>query len=72
MQKGVALVSDIHEASVESGHDFPDLRQVDVAHRILLRTTFLLEFHETLVFQQGDGDVFLLDIDDNFACHEMV
>ena len=72
MQEGVALISDIHEAGVESRHNFPDFRQVDVAHRILLRTSFLLKFHETLVFQQGDGDVFLLDIDDNFACHDLL
>ena len=53
MEESVALISDIHEAGVEPRHDFPDFRQVDVAHRILLRTSFLLKFHETLVFQRA-------------------
>ena len=69
MKKGVALITYIHEASVKSWHQFLNLCDVDVAHREGSLTRFVLVFHQLLVLHESDGNVLLLDINYNFACH---
>ena len=69
MQKGIALVTYVHEACVESWHQFANFGQIDVAYGEVFRASFLLELDEFLVFEKGYGNLLLADIDDYFACH---
>ena len=69
MQKGHAFGSDINETSVEARHQLFHFRHIDVAYRERCRALLLLVFHQLLVFEQGNGDVLRLHIDDNFTCH---
>ena len=69
MKKGVAFITYIHEAGVKTRHQFFNLCDVDVAHRERCLTRFVLVFHQLFVLHECDRDVFLLDINYNFACH---
>ena len=69
MQEGVAFKPYVDETSIESGHEFPNLSQVDVANGEVLLACFALEFDQPLVLEQCDGDGLWRDIHNNFACH---
>ena len=69
VQEGVAFKPYVDETSIESGHEFPNLSQVDVADGEVLLACFALEFNQPLVLEQCDGDCLWRDIHNNFACH---
>ena len=69
MEERVALITDVHETGVKSGHEFADFGVIDVAYGEVFRASFLLELDEFLVFEKGYGNLLLADIDDYFACH---
>ena len=54
MQKSVFLIADVHKCRIESGHDFLDLRQIEVAYRVSYVAAFLLERDKAGVFKQSD------------------
>ena len=63
------LVPHVNECSVETWHQLLDARQVDVAHREARILAFALVFGELAVFEETDGDLLRLHIDNDFACH---
>ena len=69
MKKSVFLVTHIHEAGVQAGHQLPDAPQINVAHGEGEVRPFFLQFHQALVFEQGDGDFFGLYVYNEFVCH---
>ena len=69
VQESYALGTDINEACVESGHQLLHLCHIDVTHRERHRALLLLVFYQLLVLEQGNGDVFRLNINDYFTCH---
>jgi hypothetical protein len=70
VQEGIALRTYVYEAGIESGHQFSDFAQIDVAHRVTcLLAFFVLVFHQILVFEQGYRYFLRLYIDDEFASH---
>ncbi len=70
MQESITLRAYIHEAGVESGHQLAHAAQIDVAYRVAcLLALLVLVFYQILVLKQGDGNLFRLDIDDQFTCH---
>ena len=70
MQEGIALRAYFHEAGVQSRHQLAHLAQIDVAYGVAcLFALLVLVFHQILVFEQGDGNLLRLDIDNYFACH---
>lgn len=69
VEEGVAFVSHIDKASIEAWHNLANAGQIYVADGILLGSSFALEFDEFLVLEECDGDVVLLDVDNDFACH---
>ena len=72
MEERVALAPYIHKTSVESWHDLSDACQINVADGIMRQSPFLLEFSQTLIFQEGDGHFVLGNIYNEFACHSSV
>ena len=62
-------MSDVHEASVQAGHDAPDFGQIDVADGEVLFAALALKLYEAFVFEQGDRYLLGLNINNYFACH---
>lgn len=55
VNESISLVTDIDECGIQPGHNFPNLAQVDVAHRKTAFATLLVQLHELFVFDKGDG-----------------
>jgi hypothetical protein len=58
MKESVFLVTDVHKACIQSGHQFLDTSQIHIAHRERNISSFALKFHQALIFEKGDGDLF--------------
>ena len=69
MKKGVTLITDIYKAGVQPRHQFLDLCHVDVSNREAGLSRLALVFHQPLVFEQCNRNLFRLGIDNYFACH---
>lgn len=69
MQESIAFVTYIHETGVEPRHEFLHFGDVDVAYRVAGRARLVLVFNQSFVFEQGDRNLFRLDIDNYFTCH---
>ena len=54
MEECVLVAADVDKGGVESGHDFADFSDKDVADAELFRGGFAVEFHQALVLQQGN------------------
>ena len=70
MEERVALITDVHETGVKSGHEFADFGVIDVAYGEVLCPALCLKLYKFLVFKQRDRDLLWLDIDDYFAGHK--
>ena len=62
MKESVFTEAYINEAGIQSGHQLAHLAQVHVAYGERKVSLFALKFHQVLVFQQGDGNLFGLYI----------
>ena len=69
MKKSIFLVTHVHEAGIQAGHQFLDAAQIHIAHGEGYILSLTLQLHQLLVFQQGNGDLFGLYIYYEFACH---
>ena len=69
MKKSVFLVTHVHEAGIQAGHQFLDATQIHVAHGEGYVASFALELYQLFVFEQRDGDFLGLYIYNEFACH---
>ena len=72
MQESVTLIPYVDKTGVEARHELLHLCDVDVAHREVGRAGLVLVFYQSFVLEQGDGDLFWLDVNDYFACHLLV
>ena len=73
MQESITLRTYIYEAGVEAGHELAHLAQIDVADRVAsLFALLVLVFYQIFVFEQGDRDLFRLNINNYFTCHSLV
>jgi hypothetical protein len=62
MKKSVFLETYVHEASIQSGHQFLHFAQIHVAHIELGLTSFLLELDQRFILHEGDGNLFGCDV----------
>ena len=69
MQESVALIAYIDETGIEPRHELLHLGDVDVAYREVGLTGLVLVFHQPFILEQGNGNLFWLDVDNYFTCH---
>ena len=72
MQKGVAFITYVYKAGIKPGHDFFYLCNIDVSNRERSRARLALILHQIFVFQQGNRNIFLLNVNYNFAGHFLI
>jgi hypothetical protein len=58
MKESVFLVTDVHETCIQTGHQFLDTSQIHIAHGERNVSPFALKFHQTLIFEKSDRDLF--------------
>jgi len=69
MKKSVFGVADIHKCGIQAGCKLGDFAKVDVSDRKIGFAFFIVDFHQRLVFQQGDFHLFRGAVNNKFPIH---